>query len=180
LMENLVTVTPQAEVTGAAVQAYSPAFGDTLQLTACATGDTYAWTPPEGLSCTDCPAPLLTASVSATYTVAVSNGGLCPVTCEYPVTVSFDERIYIPSAFSPNGDGINDVFTAYGKFNEIESLQVFNRWGCMVWNTRGDVPWNGTFKGQPAQPGVYVYLLRYTDTRTEEEKMKSGDVVLVR
>jgi gliding motility-associated-like protein len=112
--------------------------------------------------------------------VEVSNGGICAATCKYPVSVSFDERIYLPTAFSPNGDGIDDVFTAYGKYHQIESLQVFNRWGGMVWDVRGDVPWDGTFKGQPAQAGVYVYLLRYTDTRTGEEKMKSGDVVLMR
>jgi gliding motility-associated-like protein len=179
-MENLVTVTPGVEVTGEIEQPFSMAFGDTLQLTACATGSSYAWSPPDGLSCTDCPAPLLTGSVSATYTVEVSNGSICGVTCEYPVTVSLDEHIYIPSAFSPNGDGINDVFTAYGKFNKIESLQVFNRWGGMVWDVRGDEPWDGTSKGQPAQAGVYVYLLRYTDTRTGEEKMMSGSVVLMR
>ena len=90
------------------------------------------------------------------------------------------EAIYLPSAFSLNGDGTNDVFTAYGLHQVVNSLQVFNRWGGMVWDVKGDVPWDGTFKGKPAQAGVYVYLLRYTDTRTGEAKMKGGEVVLVR
>ncbi|TAK42608.1 MAG: T9SS type B sorting domain-containing protein [Saprospiraceae bacterium] len=182
LVENFVTVTPQVELTGEAVQPFSLAFGDTVQLTACATGGSYAWSPPDGLSCTDCPAPVLVATVSASYTLEVSNGGaVCAATCEYPVTVSFDERIYLPNAFSPNADGINDVFTAYGKHHRVESLQIFHRWGGMAYDGRGETAaWDGTSKGLPAQPGVYVYLLHYTDTRTGEMEMKSGEVVLVR
>ena len=180
-VENAVTVSPAVELTGDSVQPLSLAFGDTVQLTACATGDTYAWSPPDGLSCTDCPAPVLVATVSANYALEVSNGGACAVTCEYPITVSFDERIFVPTAFSPNADGTNDVFTAFGKHHWVESLQVFHRWGGMAYDGRGGAAaWDGTSKGQPAPPGVYVYLLRYTDTRTGEAKMKSGEVVLVR
>lgn len=90
------------------------------------------------------------------------------------------DALYLPNAFSPNGDNLNDTFTAFGTYHQIKSLQVFNRWGGLVWDAEGDLPWDGTFKGQPAQPGVYVYLLKYTDVRTNEEKMISGDVVLIR
>ncbi len=178
--ESYVSVAPEVGVTGGTVQPLSLAFGDSSLLSACATGEAYSWSPPDGLSCTDCPSPTLVASISADYSVEVSNGGNCSAVCEYPVTVSFDERIYVPNAFSPNEDGINDTFTAHGNYHRTESLKVFDRWGGMVWDVQGDVPWDGTFKGQPAQVGVYVYILEYTDTRTGELKMVSGDVVLLR
>ncbi len=181
-LENAVTVVPEVVVTSAAEQRFELAFGDSLQLEPCALGQSYQWSPADGLSCTDCPNPLLTATIPATYTLEVSNDGMCIASCQYVVEVAFDQPgVYIPSAFSPNGDGINDLFTAYGKFLQIERLLIFHRWGGMAYEAHGpDAAWDGTSKDKPAQPGVYVYLLEYTDTRTGERFMKSGEVVLVR
>ena len=181
-LENAVTVVPEVVVTSATEQRFELAFGDSLQLEPCALGQSYQWSPADGLSCTDCPNPLLTATIPATYTLEVSNDGMCIASCQYVVEVAFDQPgVYIPSAFSPNGDGINDLFTAYGKFLQIERLLIFHRWGGMAYEAHGpDAAWDGTSKDKPAQPGVYVYLLEYTDTRTGERFMKSGEVVLVR
>ncbi len=115
-----------------------------------------------------------------TYTLSAIVGG-CLFSDSVVINIEdCGEAVYLPNAFSPNGDGINDTFTAHGNYHRTESLKVFDRWGGMVWDVQGDVPWDGTFKGRPAQEGIYVYLLEYTDTRTGKAKMKSGDVVLLR
>ncbi len=179
-LDNFIHVSPRVQIIAETSQPLELAFGDTVQLTPCALGNSYTWAPPDGLSCNNCPSPTLIASASAIYSVSVSNNGACTTTCEFPVKVAFNDNIYIPNAFSPNGDGVNDFFTAYGKFIQIKKLKIFNRWGDMVWNASGNVPWNGTFKGMPAQQGIYLYCITYSDTRTAEVKSKKGEVLLIR
>ncbi|MDX1942952.1 MAG: gliding motility-associated C-terminal domain-containing protein [Saprospiraceae bacterium] len=96
--------------------------------------------------------------------------------------------IYAPNAFSPNNDGMNDRFTLFsdnGSGEIIESLQVFNRWGVQLFETKEialneeQLGWDGKYRGKPANPGVYVYqaLVRFGNgTR----KLYSGDVTLIR
>ena len=70
--------------------------------------------------------------------------------------------IYIPNAFSPNNDGNNDVFKIYGNLDAIVMTQfvVFDRWGEEVFATNdAQSGWNGTYKGEPAPVGVYVYMI---------------------
>lgn len=179
--QDFITVTPRVDLAGDTIQpVIALSFGDSIRLSACATGNTYSWTPLDGLSCTDCPSPVLVAINSGTYTVEVSNNGECAVVCRYAISVSTQDNIYLPGAFSPNDDGINDVFTAYGPFQRVERLQVFNRWGGLVWDNPNGIPWNGTFNGRQAEPGLYVYLLRYTDTRTGAMNTIYGEVMLMR
>ena len=114
-------------------------------------------------------------AVYALDTVCVVEGSLQVVRHEC-------ELIYIPNAFSPNGDGINDLFEAQPTADsEIEGLQVFDRWGELVFQSKpGQFGWDGTFKGklQPQQ-GVYTYIVRYFDKRHGQHVFKSGDMVLV-
>ncbi len=98
----------------------------------------------------------------------------------YISTENCDGSIYIPNVFSPNADGNNDFFTAYGNHHLIESFKIFDRWGGLIWATNSDESWDGTSNGQDVQNGIYVYLLQYTDTRTLRKKLKSGDVMLIR
>lgn len=93
-------------------------------------------------------------------------------------------KIYIPEAFSPNGDYINDVFSFYGggELQEISSLHIFNRWGALVYrgeSLSGNQGWDGTVKGRVAPLGVYVYTakLLMIDGR---EKIVHGQVSLLR
>jgi len=73
--------------------------------------------------------------------------------------------IWLPNAFTPNGDGINDVFRALGNIGRIGgfSLSAFNRWGEQVFHTDNRYEgWDGTYKGSPAPLGTYAYLLEYS------------------
>ena len=91
------------------------------------------------------------------------------------------ENVFIPNAFSPNGDGFNDRFEVFPSDAEVvlESMQVFDRWGALVYESRtSDAGWDGTFNGQEMQSGVYVYLIVVRKSTGLEQL--SGDVLLLR
>jgi gliding motility-associated-like protein len=90
----------------------------------------------------------------------------------------------LPSAFSPNGDGLNDIFSpVYSPgCNNIKqySLQVFNRWGQLVFNSNHlDGGWSGYYKGLPADAGTYFYQLHYYRDDNQNEIRQKGGVVLL-
>lgn len=89
-------------------------------------------------------------------------------------------QIYIPNAFSPNGDGLNDVLLVYGYTIQSLRFTVFNQWGEKIFESYNQgTGWNGTYKGKPQPSGVYMYVcqLTYRDGTTE---VKKGSINLVR
>jgi gliding motility-associated-like protein len=91
-----------------------------------------------------------------------------------------EAKVYVPNAFSPNNDGINDLFEIYGNGFAPVQLKIFNRWGGLVFSQTGnDFRWNGEVKGKPAQPGVYVYLLDYVDIYNGEGKTIWGNIMVI-
>lgn len=99
-----------------------------------------------------------------------------------PVTVVIGARMVVPTAFTPNGDGHNDVFRfiARGGVKDLQYFKVFDRWGHLVYSTRtyGE-GWDGTVKGQLQNPGMYVWMVRAIDY-TGVVYEKQGNVMLVR
>jgi gliding motility-associated-like protein len=92
-----------------------------------------------------------------------------------------DCDIYIPSAFTPNGDGLNDVFKAksYCNFSEFD-LQIFNRWGEKVFESHNsDTGWDGTYLGSKMLSGIYVYFISYS-TASHIANTAKGTVALIR
>ncbi len=96
-------------------------------------------------------------------------------------------KVYIPNAFSPNGDGINDLFmpSTNCNFQDYE-MRIFDRWGTLIYQTRNaNSGWNGMYRGQEAESTAYVYYIRYqtapTDTlnRTFPE-IATGNFALLR
>ncbi len=96
--------------------------------------------------------------------------------------------IYIPNGFTPNDDGINDNFQVFtNPYYDVDVLKfmIFNRWGGMVWIDEGFTIntyrkwWDGTFRGRPAQQGVYVYVI-FVRHQNGFEEVLSGDVTLIR
>lgn len=82
---------------------------------------------------------------------------------------SFD-GIYIPNTFTPNNDGVNDVFGPVGQ-NIIElELFIFNRWGEQIYESYAGKPWDGTFKGKICQQDIYIWLAYY--------RFKNEDIVV--
>jgi gliding motility-associated-like protein len=87
-------------------------------------------------------------------------------------------NVYIPNAFTPNGDGINDTFGIKGEGAFEYSLVIFNRWGEKIFESNNpNQQWDGTYKSLPVQPGEYVYQLM---AHGKNYKGQSGVVTLVR
>ncbi len=147
---------------------------------------TYEWFPAEGLSCTDCANPVASPVRDIVYEVIVTNELGCTATNEVFVHLIPKDDIFVPNAFSPNGDGVNDFFTVFAGDNvaQIKTLRVFDRWGAEVFGNQEFSPnvepegWNGTFKGKVMKSGVYVYYVEveYIDGST---KIKKGDLSII-
>jgi gliding motility-associated-like protein len=118
-------------------------------------------------------------------TVIDENG--CSATDTLRIFVKDDIDIFIPNAFSPNGDGENDLFTIYGgpEINRIRSLRIFSRWGNLVYERRGFLPnnpnnsWDGTLRGEPLNPAVFVYQLEVL-VQGRGLQVITGEVLLMR
>lgn len=89
-------------------------------------------------------------------------------------------QVYVPNAFSPNNDGINDYLMTFSNCDLAQySLRIYDRYGAKVFESRSqDIGWDGYFRSKPLSPGVYVYMLTYTENRGSQ--IKSGDVLLIR
>ncbi len=128
----------------------------------------YAWSGPTELSCASCPAPTVSPGADATYTVLVTNEDGCQARTEALVLVLVDRKLWAPTAFSPNGDRVNDGFTVYvaDEGSVIEELQVFDRWGEQLFVAEDIAPgdtaagWDGTYRGEELNTAVFVYWAR--------------------
>jgi gliding motility-associated-like protein len=156
-------------------------IGQTFQLHA-SGANTYAWTPPFGLSDPSVADPVVQWNQDITYQVRVTHE---PEGCYALDTIHIryikGPAIYVPTAFSPNGDGQNDVFRPIPVgITQIRYFEVFNRWGQRVFQTTQYMQgWDGFFQGKPAPTGAYVWMVRGEDYngKTIVEK---GTVTLIR
>jgi gliding motility-associated-like protein len=125
------------------------------------TNGTYTWSPAENITCFDCSNPILLALRDQVYTVTYTDPQTgCSANASVNIDVNYDPNtiFFIPNAFSPNGDGNNDVFEINGlKIKEID-LNIFNRWGELVFSEKSASPkWDGTYKGELQNPDVFIY-----------------------
>ena len=92
--------------------------------------------------------------------------------------------IEVPNAFTPNGDGVNDLFRPVVERNcpvSIYSLSVYNRWGQLVYSTVDLLSgWDGHFRGKPAEAGVYMYYIQFKGGVEGTAKELKGDLLLIR
>jgi gliding motility-associated-like protein len=91
-----------------------------------------------------------------------------------------EPNLSYPTAFTPNGDNLNDVFVVYGQFVEKFEMNIFNRWGELLFTTNNlDTGWDGKFKGVTQPEGTYAFIANLTD-QTGRSFKRSGSVVLLR
>ena len=156
-----------------------------LQLTATG-GQFYLWTPSTGLDNPAIANPVATLSTNIDYVVRTSNSAGCFATDTISVKVyKVVPGIYVPNAFTPGGDGKNDVFRpiAIG-IKQITRFKVFNRWGVMVYSSsktayEAGIGWDGNYKGIPQTSAVYVWIVEGTDYLGKKITQK-GTVALIR
>lgn len=141
--------------------------------------ENWLWSPVETLSCIDCLNPIASPSQTTTYTIQSDLNG-CITEQSVIVTVEVNHTVYIPNIFSPNGDLDNDILFVRAK--DVESLDfiVFDRWGEVVFESNSTLDgWDGNFRGQKMNAGVYVYVANVTFIDGFETQLK-GDITLIR
>jgi len=141
---------------------------------------TYQWTPADGLNCSRCARPIATPDATTQYTVTMTDETGCVASASVWIVVKDEHVYYAPNIFSPNGDGINDLFQIFVKGTREFHLQIHDRWGELVF--RSDNPnaaWNGTLNGRELPDGVYVYDV-YVIYQDGVVYKKKGSITLVR
>ena len=113
--------------------------------------------------------------------VALRNQNDQIVSISNAVSVEKPYALYSPNAFSPDGDGINDFFKVSGQGMIDFVIQIYNRWGQMVYkSTDLSQGWDGTFKGKNLPTGSYVYKIKTSKYGVEQKLVKSGSIALIR
>ncbi len=153
-------------------------------------GTSYGWYPSTGLSCTDCTFPLASPTETTEYCVVVSDSLFSCGTdtacvmitvVEPPPMPCAAENIFVSNAFSPDASGMNDQQCVQGS-QCISSMtfSIYDRWGNKVFeSTDPKACWDGTHKGQPLDPAVFVYHLSATMISGESFE-RQGNITLVR
>lgn len=158
------------------------AGGSSIRLQPVVTGSlaSWTWTPSTGLEDATALQPMARPTVSTDYTLTVVTTDGCSAKASELVDVFYDVRM--PAAFSPNGDGHNDVFRIPPQIPvTIQRFAVYNRQGAMVfYTTNAGVGWDGRYNGQPQPTGTYVWYVEYNDPVTKKGGEKQGTVMLIR
>ena len=139
------------------------------------------------LTCFDCPNPTVTPTSTAEYFVTVIDTNGCEASDDIIVVIDKNRRVFIPTGFTPNGDGRNDRFIVYGGtgVEEVITFKVFDRWGELVHSANNFAPgsyadgWDGRVGGTLLNPDVFVYFIevRFSDGEIFPYK---GDITLIR
>jgi len=142
----------------------------------------YRWIPEDEFTCTICPYPIMRPLESGTYQLIVNDVyGCFERVYEFIINVEKKYSADLPDAFSPNGDGVNDVVYARGwGIKEIEEFIIFNRWGEEVFRTNSPhTGWDGTFKGKDQSMDTYSYVLKVKHYDDSDRVIK-GFIELIR
>ena len=164
--------------------------GDPTTLQPINSGDkatTIVWTPSKGLSCSNCLTPVLTTNTNTLLKIVGTTALFCKDSATLQVNAYHRSHIALPNAFSPNGDGLNDViYVIAGKdVKQVKQFQVFNRWGQKMFErTNGktnDISfgWNGYYNGQLVAQGTYVYQI-VIELLTGELEIHKGNISVIR
>ncbi|NND06673.1 MAG: gliding motility-associated C-terminal domain-containing protein [Saprospiraceae bacterium] len=171
---------------------YDIILGDSIEVSPIIEGQgpfTYTWSTTddaETIHCPSCAESSFTPFNNAIYTLSVADAAGCIASDDFEVMVDRNVYIWIPNAFSPNGDGHNDFFYVQGRYPyQIASFEIYNRWGNRLFATEDilvndeTAGWDGLAGSESMIPAVYVYkvVLTFVDGSTRHF---TGDVTLVR
>lgn len=146
------------------------------------------WVPDHNLSCADCLEPVHTALENEVYSLRIINQFGCRDDIDIAIIIDPGVDVYLPSAFSPNGDEINDYFVVYANDVQVEkvlSFRIFDRWGGLMFEEKDFPPnesqygWDGSFRGQQMDAGVYVYFVQLQLSNGNQEILE-GSVALLK
>ena len=155
-----------------------PIVGDTVTIWAETDATSLVWTPPYNIECTTCHTTIVYPERETFYTATVTDEHGC--TNFGVVPVYFDPLIFVPNAFTPDGDSFNNVFRAIAhNIDEFEML-IFNRWGEVVHTISSlDEYWDGSYNGSLVVDDVYIWQILYSDLDGISHELR-GHVVLLK
>jgi gliding motility-associated-like protein len=147
-------------------------------------GYTYSWFPITGLNNSSIPNPIATPTGTTTYIVTIKDQAGCILTDTVRIRVievpCDESEIFVPNAFTPNGDNNNDIL--YVRSNVLKSIYfvIYDRWGEKVFET-SDLSngWDGTFRGKKCDPAVYDYYMKAVCIN-DKVFIKKGNITLIR
>jgi gliding motility-associated-like protein len=140
----------------------------------------FYWTPSTGLSCTNCPNPTAIPETNTWYYLYYIDNYGCTYVDSMLVLVT--PSVFVPNAFTPNGDPMNDYFQPVVRNLSYYEFYIFDRWGELIFHsTDSNEGWDGRYEGLNCPIGVYVWKIRYSDYITPDEvREKIGHVTIVR
>ena len=146
----------------------------------------WQWTPAINLSCTNCPSPLATVKFDITYRALVKNIYGCTAVDSLRIhTLCKGSQVFVPNAFTPDGDGRNDKLVVRSSgVDAIRSFKIYSRWGELLFEKYNFPPnnpvygWDGKIKGKSGSAEVYVYILEVTCDNNEHLAFKGNISIL--
>ena len=151
-----------------------------VQLKAREIGVAYEWKPSIDLNNPLSVIPTVTTASERQYTVNITTEQGCIITDTVLVKINGDKKIFVPTAFTPNSNGVNDKLRPLGNLSSIEYFRVFNRWGSMLFQTNeSGAGWDGKYKGIDQPSDTYTWMLSGKSADGESLKI-SGKTFLIR
>lgn len=157
----------------------------TLQVSSPLPDAVFSWSPSDYLSCFTCPDPVSEATANTQYNITVTagvEGHLC--SADTQITVLVIPVFYIPNAFTPNYDVLNDTYSIRGDcWDGLRDFRfcIFNRWGEKLFEASSpDFEWGMEYQGQPLPPGMYIYRMEYTLLHNGKVQTATGSITLLR
>ena len=144
-------------------------------------GKTYLWNPATGLSNPFTQNPTASLTAEQFYTVRITNNAGCVTQDSILVRVFNEYTVFIPSGFSPDGDGVNDKLTPLlAGIKELKNFRIYNRWGQLLYQTSNkNAGWNGTYNGKQQVSETYVWVVEAID-QDGKTIQKTGKTTLIR
>ncbi len=145
-------------------------------------GTRYNWTPAVQLSSYHTPYTEFFASGNdVEYRIEITDKNTCITVDTLLMQILKEPGYYLPTAFTPNGDGLNDLARPYLiGMKGLKRFSIFNRWGNLVFHTvKEGEGWDGRYKGLPQEPGVFVWLLEYI-TPDDKVMTAKGTITVIR
>lgn len=156
-------------------------FGDFANLISStnSTGN-FSWSPSFNVVCSTCQNTQANPDETTTYTITITDTNGCSASDTMMVEVEFENVVFVPNIFSPNGDGNNDIVYVRAQGVEKLSFYIYNRWGELVFETKDiNIGWDGTYNGKSLNKAVFVYYVEVT-FNDGSEVIQKGDITLMK
>lgn len=147
----------------------------------------YEWSSNQTMNCYDCPTPTIYPETTDYYYLTATNENGCTASDSLLIEVLPRNQLFIPTVFSPNGDGLNDQFSILGlpeEMDKVQALEIFDRWGNLVYQSTiatnaNSLSWDGQFNDRITPTGVYIYQLQMINEDGRIDVL-TGDIMLVK